>query len=252
MTVTIDNIETNYFDLGEKSDFAVVMLHGWASNIELFRPSANLVATKYRVLAMDLPGHGETPEPPTDWHVDDYADFVTHFLAHFGVKRVILLGHSYGGRVIIKLANRQDLPFTIEKLILVDAAGIRPEKTKEQQKKEKVMGMGKKLLSHTPGLLNKLQGMVGSADYQAASPLMRQILVNSVNEDLTPLLPGIKQSTLLIWGTLDTATPIADAEKMEALIPEAGLARMEGCSHFAFIENPTLYNAILASFLQLS
>ena len=116
----------------------------------------------------------------------------------------------------------------------------------------KEKNMGKKLLSHTPGLLNKLQGMVGSADYQAASPLMRQILVNSVNEDLTPLLPGIKQSTLLIWGTLDTATPIADAEKMEALIPEAGLARMEGCSHFAFIENPTLYNAILASFLQLS
>lgn len=252
MTVSIDNIETNYFDLGEKSDLAVVMLHGWASNIELFRPSATLVSSKYRVLAMDLPGHGETPEPPTDWHVDDYADFVTHFLEHFGVRRVIFLGHSYGGRVIIKLATRQNLPFTIEKLILVDSAGIRPEKSKEQQKKEKVMGMGKKLLSHTPGLLNKLQGMVGSADYQAASPLMRKVLVNSVNEDLTDLLPDIRQSTLLIWGTLDTATPISDAEKMERLIPDAGLARMEGCSHFSFLDNPAQYNAILASFLHLN
>ncbi|MBR5411007.1 MAG: alpha/beta hydrolase [Clostridia bacterium] len=252
MTVTIDNIETNYFDLGEKSDYAVVMLHGWASNIELFRPSATLVSSKYRVLAMDLPGHGETPEPPTDWHVDDYADFVSHFLTHFGVKKVIFLGHSYGGRVIIKLASRSDLPFEIDKIILVDSAGVRPEKSKEQMKKEKVMGMGKKLLTHTPGILNKLQGMVGSADYQAASPLMRKVLVNSVNEDLTPLLPEIKQSTLLIWGTRDTATPITDAEKMEALIPDAGLARMEGCGHFSFLDNPALYNAILSSFLHLN
>jgi len=252
MTVTIDNIATNYFDLGDREAPVVVMLHGWASNIGLFRPSADMVSQKYRVLAMDLPGHGDTPEPPAAWTVDDYADFVTHFLTHFGVKKCILLGHSFGGRVIIKLANREDLPFAIDKIILVDSAGIRPEKTKEQEKKEKVMGLGKKLLAHTPGLLNKMQSLVGSADYKAASPLMRQILVNTVNEDLTDLLPGIKQSTLLIWGTLDTATPIADAEKMERLIPDAGLARIEGGDHFAFVRYAALYNAILASFLKIS
>ena len=93
--------------------------------------------------------------------------------------------------------------------------------------------------------------MVGSADYKAASPRMRKVLVNVVNEDLTDLLPGIKPSTLLIWGTLDTATPIADAERMEALIPDAGLARIEGAGHFSFVENPGLYSAILASFLKL-
>lgn len=252
MRVTIDNIETNYFDLGEKSDYAVLMLHGWASNIELFRPSANLVAAKYRVLALDMPGHGETPEPPADWFVDDYADFVTHFLEHFGIKKVILLGHSFGGRVIIKLSGRSHLPFEIEKIILVDSAGIRPEKTREQKRKESVASFGKKLLSGTPGLLNKMQSLVGSNDYKAASPLMRRVLVNTVNEDLEPLLPGIKQPTLLIWGTQDTATPISDAQKMEKLIPDAGLARMEGCSHFAFVENPALYGAILSSFLKLN
>ena len=251
MTVKIDNIETNYFDLGEKSDFAVVMLHGWASNIGLFLPSATAVARKYRVLAPDLPGNGETPEPPFAWTVDDYADFVVHFLERFGIKRAILLGHSFGGRVIIKLANRSDLPFEIEKIILVDSAGIKPEKSEGQQKKEKVMKLGKKLLGHTPGLLNAMQSFVGSADYKAASPLMRQILVNTVNEDLTDLLPGIRQPTLLIWGTLDTATPISDAEKMEKLIPNAGLARIEGGDHFAFVRFSSLYIAILSSFLKL-
>lgn len=249
MTVTIDNIETNYFAMGQPCDTAVVMLHGWASNIELFRPSAEAISAKYYVLAPDLPGAGETPEPPTDWYVDNYTDFVIEFIRHFGLKRVILLGHSFGGRVIIKMANRPDLPFTIDKIILVDSAGIRPEKSSEQKMKEGVSKFGKKLLSHSPKLLDKMQSMVGSEDYRNASPLMRKILVNTVNEDLTGLLPGVKPSTLLIWGTLDTATPITDAMKMEELMPDAGLARIEGCGHFAFIENPGLYLAILKSFL---
>ncbi len=251
MTVTIDQIETNYLDLGEQSEETVVMLHGWASNCELFRNSAAPVSAKYRVLAPDMPGAGETPEPPFDWHVDDYVDFVVHFIAHFGCKKVILLGHSFGGRVIIKMANRERLPFEITKIILVDSAGIRPEKTAEQKMKEGAVKFGKKLISRSPALLDKMQSKMGSADYKAASPLMRKVLVNTVNEDLTDLLPGIKQSTLLIWGTLDTATPIADAEKMERLIPDAGLARIEGAGHFSFLENAALYNAILASFLKL-
>lgn len=251
MVVTVNGIQTNYLALGQPGERAVVMLHGWASNSELFRAGALPVSAKYYVLAPDLPGNGVTPEPPGEWHVDDYVDFVISFISAMGVKKAILLGHSFGGRVIIKMANRRDLPFAIEKLILVDSAGIRPEKTAEQKQKEKVMKLGKKLLSASPKLLDKMQGMVGSADYRAASPLMRKILVNTVNEDLEPLLPGIPYSTLLIWGTLDTATPIADAEKMEKLIPDAGLVRMEGCGHFSFLENPALYNAVLASFLGL-
>ena len=251
MTVTIDRIETNYMDLGAPGDETVVMLHGWASNCELFRASALPVSEKYRVLAPDLPGNGETPEPPADWSVDDYVDFTVRFIEHFGCKKVILLGHSFGGRVIIKMANRTDLPFEIVKIILVDSAGIKPEKTSEQKMKEGALKFGKELMSKNPALLQKMQSMVGSADYKAASPRMRAVLVNVVNEDLTDLLPGVKAPTLLIWGTLDTATPISDAEKMEALMPDAGLARIEGAGHFSFLENPPLYSAILASYLKL-
>lgn len=251
LVININGIETNYLALGTPSDTAVVMLHGWASNSELFRASAMPVSEKYYVLAPDFPGNGVTPEPPGEWNVDDYVDFTIGFIKNFNIKKAILLGHSFGGRVIIKMANRTDLPFEIEKLILVDSAGIRPEKTAEQLQKEKVMKFGKKLLAGSPKLLDKMQSRVGSADYRAASPMMRKILVNTVNEDLEPLLPSIPYSTLLIWGTLDTATPISDAEKMERLIPDAGLARMEGCTHFSFLDNPVLYNAILASFLKL-
>lgn len=252
MTVKISDINVNYFAEGSPdSESALVMLHGWGSNIELFRNAAAAVSTKYFVTAPDMPGFGATAEPPAAWSVDDYTDFVIEFIKTLGLKRVILLGHSFGGRVIIKLVNRKELPFTVEKLILVDSAGIRPEKSEQQLKKEKVMKLGKKLLSASPKLIEKMQSMVGSADYKAASPLMKEILVNVVNEDLTELLPEIKQETLLIWGTLDTATPIADAEKMEKLIPDAGLAKIEGVGHYSFLENPVVFEAIIESYLDL-
>ena len=140
MNILIGDINVNYFTMGEPSaDEAIVMLHGWGSNITLFENSAKLVSEKFYTVAPDMPGFGETPEPPTAWTVDDYTDFVIEFIKKLGLKRVILLGHSFGGRVIIKLVNRKNLPFTVTRLILVDSAGIRPEKNDEQLKKEKIM-----------------------------------------------------------------------------------------------------------------
>ena len=72
-----------------------------------------------------------------------------------------------------------------------------------------------------------------------------------VNEDLKDLLPNIRQSTLLIWGTADTATPLSDAKLMEQLLPDAGLAEIPGVGHYSFLENPALFNAIISSFLKL-
>lgn len=252
MEMMIENLKVNYFTKGSPdTDEAVIMLHGWGSNISLFEASAEFIALKYFVAAPDMPGFGETPEPPSAWTVDEYTDFVIEFIKKLGLKKVILLGHSFGGRVIIKLVNRKGLPFDVSRIILVDSAGIRPEKTDKQLRKEKIMKLGKKLLAASPKLLSSFQSMVGSADYKAATPLMREILVNVVNEDLSHLLPSITQEALLIWGTLDTATPIRDAEKMEELIPAAGLAKMEGVGHYSFIENAPLFNSILESYLEI-
>ena len=79
---------------------------------------------------------------------------------------------------------------------------------------------------------------------------MRDTLVKTVNEDLTDLLPNIKQSTLLIWGDKDTATPIEDAKKMESLIKDSGLVTVEGAGHFSFLEQPILINRVLDSFFK--
>ena len=77
---------------------------------------------------------------------------------------------------------------------------------------------------------------------------MKAVLSKVVGEDLRRVLPSIKAPTLLFWGTADTATPLSDALIMEKLIPDAGLVKVEGGTHFSFLEAPALYSSVLASF----
>lgn len=79
---------------------------------------------------------------------------------------------------------------------------------------------------------------------------MRQILVKVVNEDLTDLLPNIKNNTLLVWGELDDATPIGDAHIMNQKIKNSGLIVAKGAGHYSYLEQPQMVNGAISSFLQ--
>lgn len=253
MTVNISNLNINYVRTG--SGPCVLFLHGWGSNADAFRAAIKSLSQTHEVIALDFPGFGQSETPHESWCVDDYTDFVIEFIKEMGVKKLSLIGHSFGGRVIIKLSNRNDLPFEIHKLVLVDAAGIKPKKslrTRVRQRTYKIckgvlsIGFVKKMF---PNALDKLRSKFGSADYKNAPPVLRETLVRVVNEDLSHLLPTIKYSTLLFWGDRDTATPISDAHTMEKLIPDAGLVVAKGAGHFSFAEQPVLFDRVLHSFL---
>ena len=255
MNRTINGININYEEKGEGE--LIVLLHGWGSNIKLFANLIDLLSKKYKVVAMDMPGFGESQEPPSAWCVDDYADFVIEFLKAYNTDKVMLLGHSFGGRVIIKLNSRENLPFEITKVILVDSAGILPPKSNKKSFRTRRYKFCRSILSTklmqkiAPQALEKLRVKYGSADYVAASPLMRQVLVKTVNEDLEPLLSNIKCPTLLVWGVNDTATPLSDGEKMEKLIPDAGLVKLENAGHYSFLEQQYTFNRVMCSFMKI-
>ena len=97
--------------------------------------------------------------------------------------------------------------------------------------------------------IERRRGKSGSSDYNNATPKMRAILSKVVNEDLCHLMPKIAAPTLLFWGENDTATPLADAKRMEKLIPDAGLVTVAGAGHFSFLENMPLFLKVLESFL---
>ena len=249
MTINIDNIETSYDIIGEEGSF-VLVLPGWSAKKELYRPVADTISSKYRCILVDLPGFtGETPEPAEPWDVDGFADFVTDFIKALDIKKLSIIGHSFGGRIIIKLMNRQDLPFEVEKLVLIDAAGIRHKVTGKAAFKQKAFKVAKKFMSEKQ--LEEYKKTHGSADYRNATPLMRMSMVKAVNEDLTELIPGIKAETLLIWGTADTATPIEDGEYMEKMIEGAGLVRLEGAGHFSFLDRPVIFDKVMRSYFNI-
>lgn len=255
LNININGLNINYICEGEGE--CVVLLHGWGSNITLFKGIIELLKTKYKVIAPDMPGFGMSDEPPESWCVDDYVDFVISFLTKLGVTSASFLGHSFGGRVIIKLFQRNDLPLTIPKIILADSAGVKPKKTLKQKVKIKTYKLGKKILSISavkrlfPDALDKLGSKSGSADYRAASPIMRQTMVRVVNEDLTHIFPRVTPPTLLIWGENDTATPVSDADIMERLMPDAGKVVLKNCGHYSFLDDSYTFLRVLSSFMNI-
>lgn len=254
MYLKIQNLNINYKESGNGQD-VVVILQGWGTSCEIYNSIARVLGEKYKVIQFDFPGFGESEEPPCGWNVDKYTDFFIAFMQKLAIKKVILLGHSYGGRVIIKLSNRKNLPFEISKIILVDSAGVLSKKTFKQKLKEKRYKLIKKVVN-IPFVYGLFKDMIdewknsqGSEDYRNASPVMKQCLVMAVNEDLTALLSDIMIETLLVWGDRDTATPLSDGKLMEQMIPDAGLAVISRAGHFSFLDQPVVFEKIISSYL---
>lgn len=252
MVTKIDNISVNYIDVGEGE--VILLLHGWGSNITLFDGIVKTLSPNHRVVALDMPGFGKTSEPPQPWCVDDYADFAAKFLNALNIKEFSVLVHSFGGRVLFKLNAKEELPFVINKAVLIDSAGIMPKKTFKQKVSLRMYKAARCIMSTKvlhflyPDAVENMRKKRGSADYNNATPTMRRTLVKVVNEDLEPLVSKLNCPTLIIWGDADTATPISDAELMERLIPDAGLVVCEGSGHYSFLEQPAKVHGALKAF----
>ena len=253
MVKRIDDISVNYIDAGQGD--VVLLLHGWGSNITLFDGIVKTLAPAHRVIALDMPGFGKTSEPSEPWCVDDYVDFLIKFIDSLQLKEFSVLVHSFGGRVLFKLNARENIPYVIHKAVLIDSAGIMPKKTWKQKMSLRIYKAARTVMSTKilhflyPDAVEDMRKKRGSADYNNATPIMRATLVKVVNEDLEPLISKIHCPTLLIWGDADTATPIADARRMEELIKDAGLVVCEGAGHYSFLEQPVKVHGALKSFL---
>lgn len=251
--IEIDGILLNYTDTGRPDGAPVVLMHGWGCNLTTVASIAHILEPGMRVLSLDLPGHGKTPEPPKVWGVEDYTRMVEKFIERLGLKDVTLIGHSFGGRISILLSSRRDY---VGRVVLVDAAGIKPRRSMRYYFKVYSYKTMKHLLPLLFGrergeqLLDRYRGKTGSSDYRNSTPMMRAILSKCVNEDLRQVMPLIKVPVLLVWGELDTATPISDARLMEKLIPGAGLVSFPGCGHYSFLDNPVGFRAVMQSFFQ--
>lgn len=246
----IAGVDFHYTVAGE--GYPVVLMHGWGCSHSTLASVEAALLPGMKVYNVDFPGFGSSSEPEGVWGVEEYTRLIEEMIKAEGLESPILLGHSFGGRVGILYSSRNK----VKKLILVDAAGVKPTRTLKYYAKVYSYKAMKSVLPVLFGkkkgqeLIEKYRGKSGSSDYNNSTPKMRAILSKVVNEDLKSVMPQINCPTLLVWGKNDTATPLKDAQIMEKLIPDAGLVAFDGVGHYSFLENPYQFAAVLKSFLK--
>ncbi|MDE6793691.1 MAG: alpha/beta hydrolase [Muribaculaceae bacterium] len=250
--IVIDGLKIHYDDTGKEDADPVLLMHGWGCSHQTVKSISAMLESGLRVINVDLPGHGSSSEPSTVWGVEDFTSFMEKFVEKLNLKNPILIGHSFGGRIALLMSSRNK----ILKMVLVDAAGIKPKRKLSYYWKVYSFKTVKKMLLLIYGKekgvqkIEEMRGKKGSADYKNSSPMMRAIMSKCVNEDLKYVMPHITASTLLIWGEQDTATPLSDAKTMESLIPDAGLVAFPGCGHYSFLDNPLGFKAVIQEFFK--
>ena len=239
MKIKIDNVEVKYIQYGEGSD--VLLLHGWGQNIQMMRPLGDNLCSNHRITIIDFPGFGESSEPPVAWSVRNYAVLVEKLVEKLNIKKPTVIGHSFGGRVAIYFSA--DNP--IDKLVLFGSPCM---KEKEELTLSVIILKKIKKLPGMDKFGDFMKQYIGSPDYRAASPIMRQTLVNVVNEDLASFARRIEEPTLLIWGEHDEAVPVEEARELEKIMIDAALIVLPG-THYAYLENLGQVINILNNFI---
>ena len=230
MKIKINNINVNYIQYGEGSD--VLLLHGWGQNIQMMKPLGDNLCSNHRITIIDFPGFGESDEPLEPWTVKDYALLVEELVKKLNIKKPTIIGHSFGGRVAIYYSANNP----IEKLVLFGSPCMKEKK--DLTLSVKIL----KAIKRLPGM-NKLgefmKKYIGSPDYRMASLIMRQTLVNVVNEDLASYARKIEE---------DEAVPVKEAQELEKIMIDAALIVLPG-THYAYLENLGQVVNILNSFI---
>ena len=244
------------YEKTDKKD-TVLLLHGWGCDGSIFQVFEKELLSNASVLSVDFPGHGQSGEPKEPWGVPEYAEQIRLLLEELQLSNVNVIAHSFGGRVAIWLSSHY--PELVNKMVITGGAGIRkqdaskPSKRQKQYKRLKsivnVVGKIPFLKTLAEKIQESLVQKYGSPDYKRLNPQMRKTFVKVINQDLSEHLTSIKASTLLLWGSNDTETPLWMGQKMEKEIPDAGLVVFEGRSHFAFLEEAKRFSVIVNTFL---
>jgi len=252
MQINIKGLNIEYTDTG--SGIPVLLLHGWGSSYDVYKGIIAALSDRCRLVAVNFPGCGGSDTMSEPWALEDYCDFVLEFMKAVNLESPIMIGHSHGGRVTLKMAAEKMVE--PPKIVLLDSAGLIPKKSIKQKVRAKSFKTIKSVLTlpviknYSGNLLDKARRHYGSADYNAAPEVLRKTLVSLVNTDLRDIIHNISCPTLLIWGDKDTATPLSDAKIIESLIPDAGLCVLEGTGHYSFCEKPYQAHKILQSFIK--
>ena len=235
----------------------IFILHGWTYSIEKWNPFVKLLKQKgIEVNILKIPGL--TDKLDKVWELNDYVEWLKQKIDNQEVNnltmkqfnnKVILIGHSNGGRIAVAFTNRY--PEKVENLILIDSAGIYHNELPLRIKrvvfktiaKIGAQAFGKARLADRRGGIKKvlrdlLYKIARESDYKNSDENVKQTMVNLISTDLEPILPKIKIPTLIIWGSQDRITPVSDGMLMNSLIKNSKLEIIENARHSPQFTHP--------------
>jgi len=247
--MTIKGLKINYKTLGEGRP--LLILHGWGSKSENWqRVGEFLIEKGLKVIIPDLPGFGNSQEPPQSWGLADYCQFIKEFVNSLNLEKFYLLGHSFGGALAVKCSL--EFPEKIEKLFLVDAACFRRKAFRKRL--FYIIAKIFKIFSFLPfySFFRKAfyKFIVGKSDYPYTEGVMKDIYLKIIKEDLSKILPQVQVPTIIIWGEEDKIKQIKEARLINQKIKNSHLEIIPSIGHNPHSEAPEKLSETIIKFLR--
>lgn len=241
-----------YYEVHGSSDKHMLILPGWGDTRKTFAHFIEYYKKKYRVWIMDYPGFGKSTFPERDLTIYDYAILIKEFMEDKKIVNPILIAHSFGGRIATLLTTY--LKVRIDRMLFMDTAGIR-RKSLKRSIRQIIYKVRKKLSLLLPkakreSYLKRLRLKYGSIDYNNLSSDMIKTFSNVVREDLRDYISKIPSEVLLIWGMLDSDTPIQDGYYFNKKIKGSAIIIFPKGTHFTYLEYPCLILNIIDKFIE--
>lgn len=235
-------VKVNYELIGDNgSGKAIVLLHGWGLCGGSFDKIISGLDKNCLIIKLDLMGFGKSPNPKEYFDTHEYAYQIFLFLKRIGVKSVILVGHSFGGRLAVLLSSVYGID--VDGLVLASSAGL----IRFSFKKYIKIGYYKilKYLVRMNVVSGRVLWRYGSRDYKNANDIMRRIMVRVVSQDLSAYAKKISCKTILIWDKKDKETPFWICKKYGRLIKTSKIVCYKNGGHFVAFRNANKFSRLI-------
>jgi pimeloyl-ACP methyl ester carboxylesterase len=273
-SVSVDGASVNYVEMGppreaDQHPLAIVFVHGLSGCWQNWLEQLPHFARRHRVIAMDLPGFGDSPAPPWDVSISSYARFVLQFCDALGVRDCAIVGNSMGGFIAAETAIAE--PRRFEKVLLCSAAGV----SSARLRKRPTTVVARMLAAGAPLLFRVQSGIFRRPRARARTfarvydrpDLLRpellwehytggnrgsrfaDALIALAGYDILDRLDVVEVPTLIVWGRQDHIVPAADALSYQRHIANSRLEVFDGCGHLPMAERPVRFNRVLEEFL---
>jgi len=258
--ILISGLETNYKIIGDENTSLpasrqVLILHGWGGSSDSWIKIQKILAVQgYKVISPDFPGFGKSKTPAKPWDLDDYTKWLVDFIKFLKLKKISIIAHSFGGRVVVKFAA--GYPKKINKLILCSPAGIKIKPDFKWRTALYFNSVGDAVFSLKPlkvfknAARNLFYVFLRRTDYVKAKGVMRETMKKVLREDLSPCFSKINAETLIIWGKKDKMIPVKYSSAFKNNIEGSKLEILPRVGHSPHLENPEKLLEIITNFLR--